>query len=115
MDGLLVSVVAATSADVRGAHSWGLSDAEGFAALGIAELLLHLYDIIEVLPTPWSPPQEICARVLPRLFPSEYPLLKARPELTSWELLLWSTGRCALPELPLRTSWEWDCNVRNTD
>jgi hypothetical protein len=112
MGGFLVSVIAATPSQVRGAHSWGLSDAEGFAAMGITELLLHLFDITSVLPTTWVPPQDICARVLRRLFPNEVALLGQGADLGPWDLLLWATGRCALSGLPRRESWQWDANVR---
>jgi hypothetical protein len=111
MGGFLVSVVAATSPEVRGAHSWGLSDAEGFAAMGITELLLHLFDITSELSTIWNPPQDVCARVLHRLFPSEFGLLEQHT-VQPWDLLMWATGRCALPDLPMRDSWQWDANVR---
>ncbi len=108
---LLGSTVRDTPSDVRAWHLWGHSDAAGFAAMGITELLLHTYDITRALApdSPWAPDDALCAAVLTRLFPDA-------PEAPSghgpFDVLLWCTGRTALPGLPRRTAWQWDGRVR---
>ncbi len=97
--GLLSSAVAAADPDVRAWH-WGLCDPIGFAAMGVAETLLHTYDITQGLGVPWLPPEPLCAAVLGRLFPDAPPGDPVR-------VLLWSTGRAELDGHPRVTSWVW--------
>jgi hypothetical protein len=42
---LLSLTVRASGPEVRAYHSWGTSDAAGFAAMGAVEILVHTYDI----------------------------------------------------------------------
>ncbi|QHC23086.1 maleylpyruvate isomerase N-terminal domain-containing protein [Streptomyces sp. GS7] len=102
---LLVAMVRTTPPQVRAYHPFGVSDPEGFAAMGAVETLVHTHDLAEGLGLDWSPPAEVCARVLARLFPD------SPAETEPWPALLWSTGRTALPGLPRRTSWRWDGTV----
>ncbi|MGD3108879.1 hypothetical protein [Streptomyces sp. YGL11-2] len=102
---LLVAMVRTTPPQVRAYHPFGVSDPEGFAAMGAVETLVHTHDLAEGLGLDWSPPAEVCARVLTRLFPD------APAEAEPWPALLWATGRTALPGLPRRTSWRWDGTV----
>ncbi|GLU47949.1 hypothetical protein [Nocardiopsis ansamitocini] len=99
---LLVAMVRTTPSRVRAYHSHGVSDPEGFAAMGIVETLVHTHDLAEGLDLAWDPPAELCSRVLARLFP-DVPTKDAAP----WPTLLWATGRIALPGLPRRTAWRW--------
>lgn len=98
---LLVAMVRTTPPTVRAHHGFGISDPEGFGAMGIVETLLHTHDIAEGLGLDWQPPADLCARVLTRLFPD----VPAGAE--PWPTLLWATGRGELPGQPLRTSWRW--------
>ncbi|GAA0600419.1 hypothetical protein [Streptomyces crystallinus] len=98
---LLTAMVRTSSPDVRAYHSFGVSDPEGFAAMGIVETLLHTHDVAEGLGVTWAPPAGLCDRVLARLF-REVP---ADPD--RWRVLLWATGRADLPELPRQESWRW--------
>lgn len=66
---LLVAMVRTTPSHVRSHHGFGASDPEGFAAMGIVETLVHTQDLAEGLGLDWSPPRDVCARVLARLFP----------------------------------------------
>lgn len=50
--GLLSSALAAASPQTRAWH-WGLCDPAGFAAMGVAETLLHTHDITQDLRVPW--------------------------------------------------------------
>lgn len=99
--GLLAAAVRAAAPQARGYHVFGVADAEGFAAMGIVEVLVHTADIAAGLGVPWDPPADLCARVLARLFPDV--------EVTGdpWRTLLWATGRVALPDRPQRTKWQW--------
>lgn len=97
--GLLSSALATADPSLRAWH-WGSCDAEGFAAMGVAETLLHTYDITQGLGVHWLPPAAPSAAVLDRLFPDAPPGDPAR-------VLLWCTGRGELDGRPRRTSWVW--------
>lgn len=98
---LLVAMVRTTAPHVRAFHVHGVSDPEGFAAMGIVETLVHTYDLAAGLGLDWQPPAGMCARVLARLFP--HVPATADP----WTTLLWATGRAELPEHPRLTKWRW--------
>ncbi|MFB7557121.1 VOC family protein [Streptomyces brevispora] len=98
---LLAAMVRTTSPDIRSYHSYGISDAEGFAAMGIVETLVHTHDLAEGLGLGWTPSAELCDRVLARLFPD------APDDEDRWAVLLWSTGRAELPGRARVTSWKW--------
>jgi hypothetical protein len=104
---LLVAMVRTTPPRTRAHHVFGNSDPEGFAAMGIVETLVHMYDLAQGLGLTWSPPADLCARVLARLFPGV-------PESAEpWPTLLWATGRTELPGHPRRTTWRWDATPRS--
>jgi Mycothiol maleylpyruvate isomerase N-terminal domain len=89
---LLAAMVATTPAQVRAHHSYGISDPEGFAAMGVVETLVHTHDLALGLGLSWTPPADLCSRALARLFPDA--LGAAEP----WRTLLWAncrTGRAA--------------------
>jgi hypothetical protein len=98
---LLVAMVRTTSPQVRSYHPDGVSDPEGFAAMGIVETLVHTYDLAEGLGLDWAPPADLCSRVLIRLFP-DVPAGAA-----PWPTLLWATGRAELPGHPRLRTWRW--------
>jgi len=99
--GLLVAMVRTVSPDVRAHHGYGLADAEGFAAMGIVETLVHTHDLAEGLGLSWEPPAGLCSRVLGRLFPD------APQDTAPWPTLLWATGRTDLPGHARLTTWRW--------
>ncbi|MEV7937606.1 maleylpyruvate isomerase N-terminal domain-containing protein [Kitasatospora sp. NPDC088264] len=101
--GLLGSALATASPEVRAWH-WGPCDPSGFAAMGVAEVLLHTHDITQGLGVPWLPPAPLCAAVLHRLFPDAPPGDPAH-------VLLWCTGRGDLDGHPRRNSWTWQAAV----
>ncbi|MFD0060759.1 hypothetical protein [Streptomyces sp. NPDC056690] len=82
-------------------HVFGPSGPEGFAAMAVVETLVHTHDIAQGLNRQWSPPRELCERVLRRLFPHVTICGDA------WDNLLWATGRTALPDRPRLTEWRW--------
>lgn len=66
--GLLVAALRDAGPEIRAWH-FGPCDASGFAALGVAEILLHTYDITQGLGVGWRPPVDLSAAVLARLLP----------------------------------------------
>ncbi|MFJ6791380.1 hypothetical protein [Streptomyces angustmyceticus] len=103
---LLVAMVRTASPQVRAHHVFGVSDPEGFAAMGALETLVHTHDLAVGLGLDWNPPADVCARVLARLFPD------VQEAAASWPTLLWATGRAELPGHPRRTAWRWYGNVQ---
>ena len=99
---LLVAMVRTTPPHVRAHHVFGVSDAEGFAAMGVVETLVHTHDLAQGFGLVWNPPAELCSRVLDRLFPN------APRSAESWPTLLWATGRADLPGRARPTTWRWD-------
>jgi hypothetical protein len=98
---VLARVVALAGPDDRGWHPWGLPDAPGIAAIGIAELLLHTGDVAAALGLPWAPPPAPAAATLARLFPD------APADGDPWTALCWATGRGELPGRPRVTAWRY--------
>ncbi|MBT2367400.1 hypothetical protein J7E88_19345 [Streptomyces sp. ISL-10] len=98
---LLIAMVRTAPPGVRAHHVFGIADAEGFAAMGIVETLVHTHDVAQGLGLRWSPPGGLCAGVLTRLFPD------VRGGGDPWRTLLWATGRGELPGRPRRTAWRW--------
>jgi hypothetical protein len=99
---MLSGVVAGAPADRLSHHSYGISDPEGFAAMGVVETLAHGFDVAGTLGVTWQPPADLCQRAIDRLFPD----LPEHPD--PWERLLWATGRGTVPGHPVRESWRWD-------
>jgi hypothetical protein len=100
---LLSSAVTTASPQARTWH-WGMCDPAGFAAMGVAETLLHTYDITQGLGVPWLPPAPLRAGVLCRLLPDA-------PHGDPVQILLWSTGRAELDSYPRVASWVWRAAV----
>lgn len=98
---LLVAMVRTMPPQARAYHVFGVSDPEGFAAMGIVETLVHTHDLAQGLGLAWSPPVDLCSRVLARLFP------EAPSTMDPWLALLWSTGRAELPGHHRLTTWRW--------
>jgi hypothetical protein len=99
--GRLLAAAVDTARPDAAAWHWGRCDPGGFAAMGVAETLLHTHDITCGLGLPWQPPPELSAGVLRRLFPD------APDDGDPTEVLLWMTGRAELDGRPRRTSWTW--------
>ncbi|OKK06914.1 acetyltransferase [Streptomyces sp. CB03234] len=108
--GLLSAAVRTTPDGVRAWHPFGMAGADGFAAMGVVEVLLHTYDILGALDVPdWRPPDHLCARVLDRLFPHV-------PRIDDpWRTLLWATGRTDLEGLPRPAVWRWYADPLRTE
>jgi hypothetical protein len=105
---LLHRIARSADPDLRAHHSYGVSDAVGFAAMGVVETLIHTFDVVRALnpADPWRPPAELAAPVIARLFP-------LAPGGDPTDVLLYCCGRAALGELPRQTGgWRWDGTVR---
>lgn len=103
---LLAAAVRTTPRAVRAFHPFPFRHAsrEGFAAMGVAEVLLHTHDIAEGTGIPYAPRAELASFVLTRIFP------QVEPGPTPWETLLWATGRGELPGREPVTRWHWTNN-----
>ena len=105
--GALLAAMVATAPPNRLAHHvYGASDPSGFAAMGVVEVLVHMHDVAGGLGLAWDPPADLCGRALARLFPL------APTGAEPWPTLLWATGRGALPDHPIQTSWRWTSTPR---
>jgi hypothetical protein len=105
---ILSSVLRAMPPDLEVWHTSGFADSEAMAAMGVAELVLHAYDICLGLGLPWAPPAGLSARVLARLFPRVAPeqmAVDGRP--ADWATLLWAAGRISTPTRERLADWRW--------
>ncbi|MDG9726057.1 GNAT family N-acetyltransferase [Streptomyces sp. DH41] len=104
---LLAATLRTTPREVRAFHPYPFRSAnrEGFAAMGVTEVLAHTHDIAEGLGLAYEPPAELCADVLARIFPH------VRPGDDPWRTLLWATGRGELPGRAPVTAWRWLNNL----
>jgi len=101
--GFLGSVVRTVSPDVVAYHRFGRTGGEGFAAMGVVEVLAHSFDVAQGLGVAWEPPGGLTARVLARLFPH----VESSGDAAA--TLLWATGRGELPGRDRlgADEWEW--------
>jgi DinB family protein len=104
---LLRRVAVSADPELRAHHNYGVSDAAGFAAMGVVEMLIHTFDVVRGLnpADQWRPPAELAAPVIARLFPNA-------PGGDPAEVLLYCCGRADLGALPRQTGWQWDGRVR---
>ena len=102
---ILEHVLRAAPASARAFHAAGIADPSGFAAMGCDEVLIHTADIANGFEIDFRPPEDLCGRVLARLFPW------APTDVGGWDSLLWANGRVALPGLglPQDENWRWHC------
>ena len=104
---LLAAAVRTAPRQARAFHPYPFRSADrtGFAAMGIAEVLLHTHDIAEGLGLPYEPPARLAEAVLETLFPH------VQPGPAPWPTLLWATGRGELPGRAPVTEWRWRNNL----
>ena len=100
---VLAAVVASADPADRARHPFGVGDRSGFAAMGCDEALVHGADIAAGLGLPYTPPGDVCRRVVRRLFP------QAPHDGDPWELLLWANGRRDLADQPTSRRWTFHC------
>lgn len=98
----LTAMVATRPDSARAFHPYGISDPDGFAGMGMIEVMVHMHDLAAGLDLAYRPDPQICARVLARMFPD------APTGFDAWPTLLWCTGRTELPGHPRRVGkWRW--------
>ena len=105
---LLHRIARSAGPDLRAHHNYGVSDAAGFAAMGVVETVIHTFDVVRGLnpADSWRPPAALAAPVIARLFPEA-------PGGDATDVLLYCCGRTALGELPQQAEdWQWDGTVR---
>ncbi|MGP4044267.1 GNAT family N-acetyltransferase [Streptomyces sp. 2A115] len=104
---LFSAAIRATPREVRAFHPYPFRSAnrEGFAAMGVTEVLAHTHDIAEGLGIAYEPPAALCEDVLTRIFPH------VRPGPDHWRTLLWATGRGELPGRAPLPTWRWSNNL----
>ena len=101
---ILEHVLRAAPASARAFHPSGMADPSGFAGMSCDEILIHTADITGGFGIDFQPPDEICAKVLARLFPW------APTDVGAWDSLRWANGRLALPGVaPQDANWRWHC------
>ena len=101
---ILEHVIRAAPDSARSFHPAGMADRSGFAAMGCDEILIHTADIAAGFGIDFKPPEDLCGRVLARLFPW------VTADVGHWEALQWANGRIPLAGLgPQDTNWLWHC------
>jgi hypothetical protein len=103
---LLARAVALAGPDDRGWHPWGVADAAGFAAIGIAEIVLHTGDVASACGLAWVPPAGPVTATLARLFPG------VEADADPWAAMRWATGRGDLPGRERVTGWQYAMEAR---
>ncbi|MFQ6141581.1 GNAT family N-acetyltransferase [Streptomyces seoulensis] len=100
---LLAAAVRTAPPGVRAFHPFPFrsADREGFAAMGVTEVLLHTHDIATGLGLAYAPSADLCEGVLTRIFPH------VQPGESPWPTLLWATGRGELPGRAPVAEWRW--------
>jgi uncharacterized protein (TIGR03083 family) len=98
--GRLLRVVVEHAGPDAVAWHWGMSDAGGFAAMGVAETLVHTHDITQGLGVNWRPPESLSRLVVDRLLPTP-------PPGPASDALLWATGRADIEGRPRVSEWVW--------
>ncbi|MFD7405143.1 GNAT family N-acetyltransferase [Streptomyces sp. NPDC059866] len=104
---LLTAAVRTAPREARAFHPYPFRSAgrDGFAAMGVTEVVLHTYDIAEGLGLTYEPPTELCTFALGTIFPH------IQPGPDAWRTLLWATGRGELPGHAPVTEWRWNNNL----
>jgi hypothetical protein len=74
--------------------------------MGVVEVAVHVHDVAAALEIDWRPADDLCDRVLARLWPD------APDHVDRWRTLLWATGRAELPDHPRQDDWRWYGEVR---
>lgn len=104
---LFVAIADVTPPRVIAAHVFGTTGAEGFTAMAAVELIVHGHDIFSGTNVNWAPGDELCRRVVTRLFPDVNTSNEDCRSTNGVSTLLWATGRISLPGMPKRTEWRW--------
>lgn len=66
---ILARVAEGSPPGTRGFYGAGSPDAEGYLYMGCAEIILHTWDIVSGTPVNLTPADDMCDRIVRRLFP----------------------------------------------
>jgi hypothetical protein len=110
--GMFVGVAEVCASNTLGWHTFGLSDLEGFIAMGVVELVVHLHDVTQAFNVSFDVSAALCEKLLVRLFPIATQNMQEHAA-DPWIALLWATGRSPLGPLPRQEIWAWDATVRD--
>ena len=99
---ILAATLRCAPADLRAYHPSGMADVDGWTGMGCVETLLHGEDIATGLGTGLHPDNDLCERILSRMFPHV-----ERNGMDAWTTLRWYSGRLKLPELNSPGRWHW--------
>ena len=101
---ILGHVIQAAPSSARAFHPAGMADPSGFAGMGCDEILIHTADITAGFGVDFNPPEDLCMRVVARLFPW------APTDVEPWDSLRWANGRIALSGIGSQDeNWFWHC------
>lgn len=92
----LANTAVASPPDALAYHSTGMTDAEGYLAMGCGEVLVHTWDACRGLAVEFPGSDELAAAVLARTFP----WVETPSNDGPWRSLLWAFGRMALTDRP---------------
>jgi hypothetical protein len=92
----LAHTAAASPPESLAYHVSGMTDAEGYLAMGLGELLVHPWDACRGLGVDFRGADELAACVLAR----SYPWVETPPNEGAWRTLLWALGRISLAGRP---------------
>jgi hypothetical protein len=98
---LLGVVLRSSDQDLAAWHPLGLADTEGFLALACNELVVHTCDVARAHGVQLDLDQELCERILLRLFPE----IRVQASEAAPELLLWANGRLSTETRSQREEW----------
>jgi hypothetical protein len=85
----LANVARSTPAGALAYHSTGMTDAEGYLAMGCGEVLMHTWDACCGLGVDFVGPSDLSSAILARTFPW------VEIDDSPWQTLLWAFGRAA--------------------
>jgi hypothetical protein len=87
----LAAVAGGTPPQVRAYHADGPTGPAGFLGKACVEFLVHTDDALAGFGLPFSPPAQLCGRVLAQQYPDSSPA--GRPPAELWPCLLRACGR----------------------
>jgi uncharacterized protein (TIGR03083 family) len=102
---ILASALRSAREEARFFHPAGMADRSGYAAMSCVEVLVHTSDIAAGLGVDFAPPNELCERVVRRLFPWIEDV-----GADAFAVMLWTTGRIEMDGRDgVAPDWYWQC------
>ena len=102
---ILASALRSAPVDARFFHPAGMADRSGYAAMSCVELLVHTSDIATSFGIAFNPDNELCGRVVRRLFP-----WIENVGADAFAVMRWTTGRLVIDGWDdVAANWYWQC------